>query len=272
MTWKEINDRRKKHIRYGEGLFLRMYREISQQLKASTQRVQTPEQLTAIIDQFNPDIDIRDYYKKFYTRTGMDFAKLNYRQIKSLSGKAEKKDLNTDIRESIWLEKILKFVDEKCGFKINQVYWSHVQDIIDITRKAVTKGVSEGWGIEKIVDNLFSEISEREKWKAMRIARTEVVSASNMAAMQGAADTGIETEKIWLHPMTVGPSGFLRDDHLEMNEARANIDEPFNMPDGYQMQYPGDPEAPAHHVINCRCTVAFEPKGGGLTAQLLGEI
>lgn len=272
MTWKEINDRRKKHIRYGEGLFLRMYREISQQLKAYTQRVQTPEQLTAIIDQFIPDVDIRDYYKKFYTRTGMDFAKLNYRQLKKLSGKAEKKDLNKDIREGIWLEKILKFVDEKCGFKIDQVKWSHVQDIIDITRKAVMKGVSEGWGIEKIVDNLFSEISEREKWKAMRIARTEVVSASNMAAMQGAADTGIETEKIWLHPMTVGPSGFLRDDHLDMNEARANMDEPFNMPDGYQMQHPGDPEAPAHHVINCRCTVAFEPKGGGLTGQLLGEI
>lgn len=247
-----------------------MYTEMRQQLSAQLQRVQTTEAITAIADQFSPKVEATDYFKRFYARAGVAFAKSTFRTLKAASGKWERKDINAEIRNSIFLEKLFKYVEEKCGFKIEATIHNEIADIVSIARAAVSKATAEGWGVDKTVKEMMRSIQQRHEWKAMRIARTEIVSASNYGAYMGAAESGVETEKIWLATGYPGPSGYMREDHLEMNERRVNIDEPFILPDGYEMPFPG--EGPAHHVINCRCTVAFEPKGGGLTAQLLGEI
>jgi hypothetical protein len=194
----------------------------------------------------------------------MAFAKNTARSLK------RRKDLNSDIQESIWLEKVLKYVDDHAGFKIEMVKWNHLKDIVQITRDAVNVGINEGWGIDKIVDTLFAEVSDREKWKAMRIARTEVVSASNFGAYQAAADSELDLEKIWLHPGHPGPMGYSRDEHEMMDGVAVPMNEDFMMPDGTLMPFPGD--GPPEHTINCRCTVAFQPRGGGIVAQELGEI
>ena len=264
MTWQEVNKKRIPHIKYGERLYLKMYREFSAALKQRLTRVERPEHIISLIENFDPNVNIKEYYVKFYVRTGMAFAKNTARNLK------RRKDLNSDIQESIWLEKVLKYVEDNAGFKISQVYWNHLQDITQIARDAVNVGINEGWGIDKIVDTLFTEVSDREKWKAMRIARTEVVSASNFGAYQAAADSELDLEKIWLHPGHPGPSGYSRDEHEMMDGVAVPMNEDFMLPDGTMMPYPGD--GPPEHTINCRCTVAFQPRGGGIVAQELGEI
>jgi hypothetical protein len=104
----------------------------------------------------------------------------------------------------------------------------------------------------------------------MRIARTEVVSASNFGANQAAMDSGLDLEKIWLHPGHPGPAGYNRDDHQSMNGVAVPMNEDFVLPDGTLMPFPG--QGPAKHTINCRCQVAFQPRGGGIVAQELGEV
>jgi len=263
MNWQEVNKKRIPFIKYGQRLYLKMYREFASSLREQLARVERPEQILAIAEQFDPPVNVREYYQKFYLKTSMAFSKDTARGLK------RKKDLNTDIQESIWLERVLKYVDESCGYKISQVYWHEVQDIIKMSRKAVNQGISEGWGIDKIVRNLFSDIETRDKWKAMRIARTEVVSASNYGSYQAAADSELALEKVWLHPGYPGPSGFLRDDHAEMNMVTVGMNEDFILPDQTHMSFPG--EGPPEHVINCRCTVAFQPIDGGVVGEVLGD-
>jgi len=44
-----------------------------------------------------------------------------------------------------------------------------------------------------------------------------------------------------------------------MNGKRVGYNEKFNV-SGQEMEYPGDPNASAGNVVNCRCTVAVVPK------------
>ena len=271
MTWEQVNKKRIKHIRFGERLFYRMYGEFRRELAGMLQRVQTPEEIAGVVDKLSPSVDLRAYFLRFYVRVGMDFAQTQYTKLKAASGTLERKDLNADIRQSTWLEKMIKYVDEKCGFKITMIIQHEIEDIVNISRKAIAKGINEGWGVDKIVREMMLDIAERDQWKAMRIARTEVVSASNEGAYLGAVESGVELDKIWLATGFPGPSGFMRDDHDAMNGVKVNINDDFILPDGTHMPFPG--EGPPEHVINCRCTVAFEPKEGtDIVAQELGEI
>ena len=103
-------------------------------------------------------------------------------------------------------------------------------------------------------------MGEIHRWRALRIARTEVLSASNEGMMMGAAEMGEAMTKIWLSTGYPGPGGHMREDHEAMNDVAVDVNEPFTLPDGVQMDYPGDPDAPPEHVINCRCSIAFEVK------------
>lgn len=91
------------------------------------------------------------------------------------------------------------------------------------------------------------------------IARTETsqaVSSARMEAMrQGVDKSGISPDlvvKKWFHS---GPAagGNERMDHAAMNRAEVfGMDTPFIV-GGTPMQHPHDPNAPAEHVVNCRC-------------------
>jgi hypothetical protein len=48
-----------------------------------------------------------------------------------------------------------------------------------------------------------------------------------------------------------------RDDHAVINGEKIPIDEKFELPDGTQMDGPGDTSADASQIINCRCTLGF---------------
>jgi hypothetical protein len=80
-----------------------------------------------------------------------------------------------------------------------------------------------------------------------------MVKATNTAAMQSSATSDFMYEKKWI-PATDDRT---REDHLAMLDSDWI---PFNdsfIVGGVNMQQPGDPNAPASQVCNCRCKVVF---------------
>jgi hypothetical protein len=95
-------------------------------------------------------------------------------------------------------------------------------------------------------------------YRAMTIARTEGVAAANnghMAAVQDLLDRnpGMTVVKRWIATLDERT----RPDHRGLNDQIVvGIDTPFQCDSGDQIRWPGDQQAPARAVINCRCAIS----------------
>lgn len=104
------------------------------------------------------------------------------------------------------------------------------------------------WGIKKISQKYMKE--------SIRIARTETTRVQNAAKMDIGKEgqrLGYEMWKRW----RATTDGRVREDHLAMDGVEVPQDEPFTLPDGSKVMFPGDISmgAPPEQTINCRCTM-----------------
>jgi|GEM_PF-5809679 len=250
MTWEEINRKRLPFIRFGENLFKRMYGEIRKSYISIIKDAQTAEEINQLAEsfRFNENI-VRVNYERFYLKTGLSYA----RNIqKSYNKRLELKDINEDILEEVWYTQIMEFVKNKVGNNISSVIKTHYADIQRITKNAVKAGIDKGWGMDKIARKIMLDQQDIEHWKAMRIARTEVVSASNEGVKVGYEQLPGNKEKVWISTFKQTS----RPDHMEMDGVRVPYNELFTLSNGHQLEYPCDPD-PAHgdagDKINCGC-------------------
>ena len=240
MTWEEINNKRLPFIRFGENLFKGMYGDIRRQFISSIQNLTTPEEFTQAAQSFKIDSSIvQTAYLRFYIKTGVSFAKS---QVKSLRGGMEVK------QEEDWEVIIREYVRTNTGKKISQVIQSETDDIIRITKNIVQQGIDEGWGMDKIARGIQKTQSEIALWKALRIARTEVVTASNVGVKVGADELPGNKVKVWISTFDQRS----RPEHMAMDGVRVAMNEMFNV-NGEMMEFPCDPNASAGNIINCRC-------------------
>lgn len=92
------------------------------------------------------------------------------------------------------------------------------------------------------------------------IARTETMAALNesqMEAMRQAVDGGVDQStivKVWRS----SSDNRVRDTHKAMHGQSVGMEDKFTSPSGAFLAYPGDPEAPASEIINCRCWMEME--------------
>jgi hypothetical protein len=131
----------------------------------------------------------------------------------------------------------------------------------------VTKGINEGLSIEEIVRIMKSdEQLSYSAFRARRIARTEVMRASNIGAMKGAEAHDFEVDKQWIAARDSRTRRIPEDtyDHVALDGVVVGFDEPFESrgKEGQQVSamQPGDITAPPGFTINCRCAVGFIPK------------
>lgn len=186
---------------------------------------------------------IREVYKDLYGEVGLLFAGDTFEGLLP-------KRKQDDTLDNIWLDRMREFATTEAGERIKEVAKQTVTKI----RNVLENGIQEGHGIEKIAREI-----ERSSWvsrtRARRIARTEIVSASNEGSMMGARSTSLNLQKEWLDT----PDSRTRFTHVEAGrQDPIDINESFRV-GGYQADYPGDPSLPASEVVNCRCTQAFIP-------------
>ena len=131
-------------------------------------------------------------------------------------------------------------------------------ETFDVVRKAVTLSMqadeSPRARASRIQEVLNWSGSEDWKGRAMTISRTEATGAFNQAtqwaAQVRASEFGEDLKKAWMCTI----DGRTRDSHFAADGQTVPLDGTFTV-GGASLDHPGDPNGPAHEVINCRCTM-----------------
>ena len=142
-------------------------------------------------------------------------------------------------------------IDSLYGRQVN-----YAKDIVWNTRQinsSVLQGVIQGESIPKMAQRLLPVVNNN-KTAAIRTARTMVTGAENRGRLDRYAEyeeQGIIMRKVWI----ATPDGRTRNWHMSMDGQEVDTNEPFIDGLGNELEYPGDPSAPANTVYNCRCSM-----------------
>ena len=196
---------------------------------------------------------------ELYRETAVVFGNASYRAVRNQSRKAaDPFGLNTD-----FISQIIQFLS-LYGFQlVAEMTQTSKKKLTDI----ITQAVQEGLSIDEMVRIITSDDElGYSAMRARRIARTEVMRASNYAALQGANSHNFEVDKVWIAARDSRTRRIPRNtyDHLNMDGQQVPYDQPFTSTgkkgDTVLATAPGDPNTPAGFTINCRCAIGFVPK------------
>lgn len=125
-------------------------------------------------------------------------------------------------------------------------------------RNAVTQGILQGESNQDIAKRM-QKVCDMSENASIRIARTATTCAQNSGRIDGykrAQEMGIDVEQIWVSTL----DGRTRHEHRTLMGQKREIGKPFEV-DGYKIMFPGDPNAKAFLVYNCRCTLIADVGG-----------
>lgn len=196
-------------------------------------------------EAFNPDRWLK-LFRVIYVMVGGSFAQST---LEKLPGVKERKQ-----EEDVWEKFIENYLKKNAAKKVKNILNTTMKSLQDI----LSKGEREGLGIFEIrkeIDKLYLEkiIPHRSEV----IARTEIISASNMGSQAGAMASELPMEKEWLSTRDERT----RDDHLEADGQTQDLDEPYEV-GGEKFMFPGDSSlgASPENIIQCRCTETYKVK------------
>jgi hypothetical protein len=155
---------------------------------------------------------------------------------------------------SLWTEAAAAYVRQEGARLVRDVAGFTSEEVERIVRVYTAEAIEEGWGVPELVQQLESRLTTLSRTRAERIARTEILRASNAGSRAGAVSTGLDLVKEWLSAL----GDRTRDSHAATNGQRRPLAEPYDV-GGYPALYPLDPSLPASESIACRCTETYVP-------------
>jgi len=149
---------------------------------------------------------------------------------------------------------------------------SKIVGINDVTKRRIMTVIDENQGksLIEIANAIRTNVmlDQISMGRAMVIAHTETVTASNWGSLMGAKTSGANVKKQWISTRDNATRGLKPTDefdHFHMDSKGAELDGVFDVPmrpSGVeQLQFPGDPTGSAGNIINCRCTIGYLRKG-----------
>lgn len=210
--------------------------------------------------------------------TEQDFVTLYLQLYRTIGGQEAKIALRSMPREKDFFDALanmfnggnnpetVTFLRELMGQYFNVHVMERLRDVTNNTReqiqRIIQKGFDEGLGARERAKLIRDSAPEINRTRSIRIARTESVTAANKAQLLAHEASPYEYEKAWL---SVKQPDRTRPSHLAMDQ---NFFIPlwdyFNVAnsDGAldQMMAPGDTNASASNVVNCRCVLLFRAK------------
>ena len=125
--------------------------------------------------------------------------------------------------------------------------------ITDETRKILfpilKEGVEQGQSIDVIQRNIRKTFLDFRRYRAARIARTEIIGGANFSIYEGQVQSGVVKKRKWLATL----DDRTRDRHRELHGTVISIETDFQDEDGNHAIAPGQFGTPGSD-INCRCT------------------
>ena len=116
----------------------------------------------------------------------------------------------------------------------------------DTLRKELKTAIDAGESIKEAEKRVEKVYNIARGSRTERIARTEIISATNKGAIESYEQSGVVEKKEWIDSMDTE----VRDSHLQQGTVK--LDEAF--PNG--LMFPGDPAGGPEEIINCRCTLS----------------
>lgn len=224
----------------------KMLHSYSAELMKDIRKVSTTNDIIRLGERELKSANVEAGIKKIYYDTLPFFANQTVKQL--VTKKSE------TVTPDYWLTYINSFVRSRLGEKIKRINETTQKLFREVTKEVCSLGINEGWGYEKITDKIQSELNIAERYRAERIARTEVVGASNEGSYAGAKETGLDLMKEWIAYI----DDRTRESHAQPIEP-VEMNEKFDV-GGAELEYPGDPNGPPEEVINCRCTIGYITK------------
>jgi hypothetical protein len=247
INWDYIEGKRQKYYNiYSRKVLIALRKTIMPVIKQS--RVFSEGNLN--IDLLITDYHIRKVYQELYLKVGKAF-------IKDLT-----RLLSKSFQEDLWEMEMMRYVNELAGNEITLVSNYTRESIQMVLKQVMDKGLQEGLSVGDIMKNLrreltFGDYATFTKARALRIAKTEVMTASNQGGYIAASLSGANI-KVWLTAPT-GVAKKERHNAIGMNGTKSPLDHAFDV-DGEKMMFPGDSSqgASARNIINCNCGLTYE--------------
>jgi hypothetical protein len=189
---------------------------------------------------------MNDYISEIWIKAGSIFAVDMMKRIE----RAKKQEEDIDW----WEDHYRRYMRERTLLKTHAIMDTQAEIVNGLIDKVIERGIEQGWGVDKIQramrDDLVEGLTEINRFQAERIARTEVMGASNTGSFEGAKEEGVAIGKEW---MTSGLPN-IRQSHLDY-EAMGTVDMDYEYNTG--LQYPCDPNGDPDEIINCRCVPTY---------------
>ncbi len=227
-------------------------------VKVNAKKYRTEEYLDKLFNYVVVD-DVKDVLvdmsKDFETELQLAYAKQN-RQLVIASARLTSKDIGFKFNFNKFDQHTRDYLSDK------SIKWAkQVQETTEKSIKQIlVKGFEEGLGSYEVADLIQADTNFSYR-RSEAIARTEIISSCNYAdnAMYSIDDNIIG--KTW----SATGDGRTRGSHSSANGQKVKKDKPFIV-GGSKLMHPGDNSlgAPAHEVINCRCTTFAIFKGESL--------
>lgn len=252
-TVRQVENRRRKHFAFAKKAALTSLRKQYGELLKRINQVQSIDGVINVIENVSlSESEARRMLESIYVEVGSDFAKYTVDNL--IKEKRKSVDYYTDYMR--------RYVEANTGEKIKSITSTTKKRATEIAKKLIPEALKNGWGIDDFAGVLAKYFYNDAYYRSVRIARTEVIAASNAGSLQGAMSLGIAVNKVWLATKT----GHTRQSHQEMDGVQVGINEYFKVPlyenhryvGEDKMQHPGDPNGSAGNVINCRCTIVYE--------------
>lgn len=210
------------------------------------------------------DEELLSVYSKLYKDIVIRFGNEQYRRLEKniTKGFGFNEEWTREVNEWLATE----------GFRLVTSVSGNMRNVIlKVISQATQEGIENGLGVDEVTRLILERLEELKtgtisRYIAERIVRTETIRAANMGHMKGAERYRYQVLKVWVAARDERTRRFPRDEfsHIALDGQARELNEPFKQvgmkgTEAIAMQ-PGDANAPAGFTINCRCTIAFEPK------------
>jgi len=155
-----------------------------------------------------------------------------------------------------WARVAIRFATTQAGLKATMMTETSRELFLRAIRVATAEAVNEGLSVfqarKRIQSYTREYMGKQNRYRAVRVMRTEVGIAANAASFQAAKATGLQLKKKWVSTQ----DSRTRDTHQAADGQVVLLDDYFQI-NGVQMDKPQMVGAPASEVINCRCTMVY---------------
>jgi phage portal protein BeeE len=256
--WKVFDARARKHermwVKEMRRLFKNQERVVLAQLNQAAPRIEgqfngwSKRKINAYIKQNAELVNEILFDEKKQTKLFAEGGEPLIRETLKDSGDAMMVDLGVDIGFDITDENVVNYIKGRANQYSKQV----VGTTHDELKKTLREGFKEGESINKLRDRVKHLYDIKQNSGAVRIARTETISAGNAGALEGMDQSGVVDEKEWVSSR----DNRVRDSHKHPLDTQVvGLREEFTSRDGNTAQHPGG-FGIAEEDIQCRCSIA----------------